>query len=309
MKETILAAQIRIKEYVHHTEVLTSTAINQYAGAELYFKCENFQKVGAFKARGAFNFLLQLPTSELAKGVCTHSSGNHAQALALAGKTLQVPAYIVMPSNAPKVKVAAVKEYGAIISFCEPTLEARESTLSQVQEQTGACFVPPYNHQWIIEGQATASLELLQSYPQLDIMIAPVGGGGLLSGTCLSAKYFSEAIVYGAEPEGADDAYRSITTGKRVESHSPKTIADGLLTTLGDQTFPIIKEHVQGILLVNDQEIIQAMKLIWERMKVLVEPSAAVPLAAVLRNPNLFEGKKIGIILSGGNVDLKKLPF
>ena len=278
-------------------------------GGHLFFKCENLQKVGAFKARGAFNFLLQLSHVDLANGVVTHSSGNHAQALALAAKTLGTKAYIVMPDNAPTIKVAAVKEYGAEITFCEPNLAAREKTMLEIQKNTKAIFVPPYNHKWIIEGQATSALELLKELQDLDIIIAPVGGGGLLSGTCLANYYFGKAQVFGAEPEGADDAFRSLKQNKRVEHHTPTTIADGLVTTLGPLTFEIMNQHVTDILTVNDHEIIHAMRVIWERMKIIVEPSSAVALAAVLKNPALFRNKKTGLILSGGNVDLNKLPF
>jgi threonine dehydratase len=284
--------------------------LDQLTGSNLFFKCENFQKVGAFKFRGALNAVLSTPDNLIKHGVATHSSGNHAQALALAARMKGVRAYIVMPENAPVVKKEAVAGYGAEIIECPPTLESRESTLKQVVLKTGAHFVHPYNDYRIIAGQATCALELLEEIEDLDFIVAPIGGGGLLSGTALSASFFSpRTIVYGAEPEGADDACRSLHSGKIIPSEKPCTIADGLLTSLGDKTFPVIREHVKDILTVKDQEIIQAMKWIWERIKIVVEPSAAVPLAMVMKHKDLFEGKRIGIILSGGNVDLKRLPF
>ena len=309
-KNDILSAAKRINPFIHRTPVLTSKSINRLLDCEIYFKCENFQKVGAFKYRGATNALQQLSNEELEKGVATHSSGNHAQALALAAKMRDSKAYIVMPSNAPKIKKEAVLEYGAKVIECEPTLQARESTLNKVIEDTDAHFVHPYNDYRIISGQATAAKELLEDNDGLDIVVAPVGGGGLLSGSSLSTRYFSpDTIVFGAEPKGANDAQKSLEKGEIIPSINPRTIADGLLTSLGDKTFPIIKEHVKKILTVEDYEIIEAMKLIWQRMKIIVEPSAAVPLAVVMYNAEIFKKKKIGIILSGGNVDLKKLPF
>ena len=309
-KNDILSAAKRINPFIHRTPVLTSKSINRLLDCEIYFKCENFQKVGAFKYRGATNALQQLSNEDLEKGVATHSSGNHAQALALAAKMRDSKAYIVMPSNAPKIKKEAVLEYGAKVIECEPTLQARESTLNKVIEDTDAHFVHPYNDYRIISGQATAAKELLEDNDGLDIVVAPVGGGGLLSGSSLSTRYFSpDTIVFGAEPKGANDAQKSLEKGEIIPSINPRTIADGLLTSLGDKTFPIIKEHVKKILTVEDYEIIEAMKLIWQRMKIIVEPSAAVPLAVVMYNAEIFKKKKIGIILSGGNVDLKKLPF
>jgi len=306
----ILDAAHRISAYVHHTPILTSSSINEILKSEIYFKCENLQKVGAFKYRGATNAVQQLTSTQLQHGVATHSSGNHAQALALAAKIKNAKAYIVMPNNAPKIKKEAVIGYGAEVIECEPTLEARESTLNQILEEKNAHFIHPYNDYRIVAGQATAAKELIEDTPELDYMIAPVGGGGLLSGTALSAHYFSPNIkVIGAEPTGADDAFRSLKAGKIIPSYKPQTIADGLLTSLGDRTFPIIQKFVEQILTVEDSMIIQAMKLIWQRMKIIVEPSAAVPLAVVMKNQPYFEKKKIGIILSGGNVDLDKLPF
>ena len=301
----IQQAHKRISSKTHRTPVLTSTLINEVAGAELFFKCENFQKVGAFKYRGATNALLSLPKEKLHKGVATHSSGNHAQALALAASELGIPSYIVMPNNSPKVKIAAVEGYGANITFCEPNLQARESTLERIVTETNAEFIHPYNREDIIAGQGTAALELLEDYPDLDIVMAPVGGGGLLSGTAIYSKGINPKLkVYAAEPTGADDAYRSMQSGSLEPSVNPNTICDGLLTSLGELNFGYIKQYVDDIFLVNDEQIIGAMKLIYERMKIVVEPSSATVLAAVLANLELFESKKVGLILSGGNVDM-----
>jgi threonine dehydratase len=274
-------------------------------GCELFFKCENFQKIGAFKIRGGMNASLLLPLSKLEKGLATHSSGNHAQAIALAAKLLNTNAYIVMPDNSPVVKVNAVKGYGANITFCEPTLQAREDTMEQVIKETGAEFIHPFNDERIIAGQATAAKELIDEVNGLDAIVAPVGGGGLLSGTSLSAKYFGKNIkVYAGEPKGAADAVLSFKSGKVESAPFIKTIADGLLTTLGDITLKIIRENVTDIFTVSEGEIINAMRLIYERMKIVIEPSSAVPLAAIIRNIEEFRGKRIGVIISGGNVDL-----
>lgn len=309
-KQDIIEASQRINSIAHRTPVLSSESLNKIADCALYFKCENFQKVGAFKFRGASNTINQLSKNQLNSGVATHSSGNHAQALALAAKMNKTPAYIVMPDNAPLSKKSAVIEYGANVIECEPTLEARESTLEKVVNKTGAYFIHPYNDERIIAGQATCAKELIEDTPGLDYIIAPVGGGGLLSGTALSTHHFaSEMKVLGAEPAGADDAFRSLQKGEIIPSINPKTIADGLLTSLGDKTFPIITKYVGEILTVEEDAIIKAMKLIWQRMKIIIEPSAAVPLAAVLKNKSLFKNSKVGIILSGGNVDFDKLPF
>ncbi len=308
--EQIEQAANRIAPHIHKTPILTSSAIDQMAGCAISFKGENFQKVGAFKARGATNAVLKLPDADRSSGVATHSSGNHAAALAKAAKQVGIPSYIVMPSSAPKVKVRAVEGYGGNIIFCEPTLDAREQTVHTVVQETGATFIPPYDHWDIIEGQATCGREFLENQPELDILLAPVGGGGLLAGTALSATYFSGKVrVFGAEPEGADDAYRSFKAGKRIPMVGPASIADGLLTSLGERNFAVIQRYVEDILLVSDEAIIEAMQIIYERLKTVVEPSCAVPLAAVLKHKELFEGKKVGIILSGGNVDLAKLPF
>jgi threonine dehydratase len=311
LQKNISDAHVRIQDFIHQTPVLQCGTLNALSGAHLFFKCENLQKVGAFKMRGAANAVLQLSEEEKAKGVATHSSGNHAQALALSARLAGIPAYIVMPRTAPSVKVAAVKGYGAEVIFCEPTLEARESTLAQVQERTGARFIPPYNHPHVILGQATAAKELFEQLDQpLDLLITPVGGGGLLSGSILAARAFSPSTeVWAGEPAGADDAYRSWQAGKHIPQTSPKSIADGLLTSLGELNYAIIREGVKEIVPVSEEEIITAMRLLWERMKLVVEPSGAVPLAAILKEKDRLQGKRIGIILSGGNVDLAKLPF
>ena len=309
-KEDILKAASRIKPFINRTPVLTSSTLNVMFNAFLHFKCENFQKVGAFKSRGAVNAVFSLDEVEVKNGVGTHSSGNHAQALARAAKIKGVPAYIVMPENAPKVKIDAVKSYGGIITFCKPTLQARQETLKEVIEKTGAVEIHPYDNYKIIEGQATCARELLEDAGELDVILCPVGGGGLLSGTALSANYFSKNTkVIACEPQGADDAFRSFKSGKIVPSINPDTIADGLLTSLGERNFPIIQKYVSDVVTVSDEAIIAAMRLIFERMKIVVEPSAAVPLAAILEGKVKVDNKKVGLILSGGNVDLKKLPF
>ena len=303
-------AYVRIESYIHFTPVLTCSAINKIAGAEIYFKCENFQKVGAFKFRGACNAVFSLDDETAAKGVGTHSSGNHAAALALAANLRGTHAYIVMPKNAPGIKKRAVGSYGGVITFCEPTLDSREKTLDKILEESGAVMIHPYNQKEIIAGQGTCALEFLQQQNDLDVIMAPVGGGGLLSGTSIAAKYLNPDIeVIGAEPEGADDASQSFLNKQRMPSINPNTIADGLLTSLGDLTFEAIMENVDNIMVTPDTSIIKAMRLIWERMKIIVEPSGAVPLAVVLDNKEKFSGKKVGVILSGGNVDLEKLPF
>jgi len=306
----IRAAHERISPFIRHTPILTSSAIDRMFNGSLFFKCENFQKVGAFKARGATNAVRSLPHEVLSKGVATHSSGNHAQALSWAAALAGAKAYIVMPSNSSPVKVAAVKGYGGRITFCEPTLEARETTLKRVLEETGAVEIHPYNDNRIIAGQATSALELLEEIPSLDLVIAPVGGGGLLSGTALSVHYFgSGARTLAAEPEQANDAFRSFAEGRFIPSVNPQTIADGLRTSLGTLTFPIIQKHVSSIVTVSEDSIVRAMKFIWERMKIIVETSSAVPFAAIMENRINIEGKRAGIIISGGNVDLNDLPW
>lgn len=308
--KTIEAAAARIKPYIHRTPVLTCQSINQMLGITVYFKCENFQKVGAFKSRGACNAVFSLDENAIARGVATHSSGNHAQALARAAHIRGCKAYIVMPETAARVKVEAVKGYGGEIFFCKPTLASREETLQEVIRQTGATEIHPYNDYRVIAGQATAARELLEETGPLDIIMTPVGGGGLLSGTALAIAYLSPSTkVIAAEPAHADDAFRSFTTRKLVPSLNPQTIADGLLTSLGSRTFPIILDHVHRIITVSEETIIQAMLLTWERMKIIIEPSSAVPLAALMENQDDFQGKSIGIIISGGNVSFDKLPW
>lgn len=309
-RQTIEQAHARISSIIHRTPVMTSRSLDAATGASLFFKCENLQRVGAFKMRGAANAVLSLSADERGNGVATHSSGNHAQALAATAQQVGIRAYIVMPENAPRVKLDAVRGYGADVTLCAATLQAREETLSRVVTQTGAAMVHPYNDYRVIAGQATAAKELLEDVADLDIIIAPVGGGGLLSGTALIIHYLAPHIdVVAAEPEGANDAWRSFTAGKIVPAEQPNTIADGLLATLGTKTFPIIKQHVQHIYTVSDTEIVNAMRLIWERMKIVVEPSAAVTLAVILKNMQRFRGRRVGNIVSGGNVDVTQLPF
>lgn len=306
----IQQAHERIKPFIHKTPILTSEQINHMTGANISVKCENFQKVGAFKARGAVNAVLSLSEKELSKGVCTHSSGNHAQALAYAATLKNIAAHIVMPNNAPLVKKNAVIGYGANVIECLPTLQAREATVQQVVDGKDCTLIHPYNDTRIIAGQATASKEMFEELgsDQLDYLLTPIGGGGLLSGTILSSKYLSPTTkVIGCEPEGADDAYQSFRQKKHLPSINPNTIADGLLTTVGEIPHSIISKHVHDILIVSDEEIIAAMTLTWERMKILIEPSSAVCLAVVMKNLNLFARKKVGIIISGGNVDVKAI--
>ena len=306
-KEAVELAAKTIEPYIHRTPVLTSKSINELTGIDFYFKCENFQKIGAFKIRGGMNATLSLSPEQLKNGIATHSSGNHAQALAYAAKTLGIQAFIVMPKSSPQVKVDAVRGYGAEVIICEPNQAAREAALDKVVAETGAEFIHPYDDYRVITGQATCVKELIEEVPTLDIVITPVGGGGLLSGTCLGAQFFKPGLkVYGGEPEGAADAILSIQSGKVEKAPFINTIADGLLTTLSEQTLGIIKEHVTDILLVSEEEIIAALRLIYERMKIIVEPSCVVPFAAAMRNAHLFKGKKVGIILTGGNVDLSK---
>lgn len=309
-KNVLVEAHERIKPYIHRTPVLTSHLIDEISGARLYFKCENFQKMGAFKMRGATNALLQLSKEQQQKGVVTHSSGNFAQAVSLAAKNLGIKAYIVMPSNAPQVKKDAVKGYGGNIIECEPTIEAREQTAKEIEIKEGATFIHPSNDIDVIVGQGTACKELLQDQPNLEYVFTPVGGGGLIAGTALAAHYFGKNCkAIGGEPSAADDAYRSLQSGTIETNETADTIADGLRTHLGDQNFPIIQKYVDRIIRVEEKEIVGAMRLIWERLKIIVEPSSAVALAAVLKEKDTFRNKKTGVILSGGNVDLNKLPF
>lgn len=309
--DDIRAAARRIAPYVHRTPVMSSRLINAAAGCDIHFKCENLQKVGAFKARGAHNAVLCLSPEQLARGVATHSSGNHAAALALAASHFGVPAYIVMPENAPASKVAAVRAYGGEITFCESTQAARESTLETLCADTGASFIPPYDHADVIAGQGTTALELAQQLdPAPDVLLTPVGGGGLLAGCAIASKaLLPDTAVIGAEPAGADDAMRSFNSGQWQPQPKPDTVADGLRTALGQLNFRLIRRHVDQILCADDSAIIHATRLVWTRMKLLVEPSAALGLAVVLSHPGRFAGKRVAIVFSGGNVDIDRLPW
>ena len=309
-KNELLKAKKRIAPYIHKTPILTSRLLNEIAQADLFFKCENFQKMGAFKMRGAANAVLQLTETQKEKGVLTHSSGNFAQALSLAAKNLGIKAYIVMPKNAPQVKKNAVLGYGGIIIESESTPIAREKMAEEVAKKTGATFIHPSNDVSVIIGQGTAVMELFEDQPDLQIVITPVGGGGLLGGTALAVHYFgNNCKTIAGEPLEANDAFRSLKSGKIEENKTVNTIADGLRTNLGSNNFPIIQKYVDQIICVEEVEIINAMKLIWERLKIVVEPSSAVAFAAVLKSKELVKNKKVGIILSGGNVDLTNLPF
>jgi threonine dehydratase len=310
--EDIELAAKRIDNYVHHTPILTCRTIDEMADAKIFFKCENFQKVGAFKFRGACNAVFSLCEEEAQRGVATHSSGNHASALALAANIRQIDAHVVMPSNTVSIKRKAVDGYGARIILCDPSLQSREHTLAGVLAQTNAIEIHPYNNPLVIAGQGTATLELLGEVPDLDMILAPVGGGGLLSGTAIAAAAMSpHSRIFGVEPKNANDAYCSFYSGRFVPSVNPQTIADGLLTSLGAMSFAIIQKYVHDIVTVEESEIISAMRIVWERMKIIIEPSSAVPVAVLLRNRNRIhtKGQRIGIILSGGNVDLACLPW
>ena len=306
--EDIKCAHSRIRAFVHKTPILESEFLNNLSGAELFFKCENLQKTGAFKARGATNAVLSIPKDKICNGVATHSSGNHGAALAWAANLRNLVAHIVVPMNTNQVKRDAILNYGGKITECNANLRSREETLHQLVKHTGAYFVPPYDDEEVISGQGTTALEILEQVEDADIAIIPVGGGGLLSG-CLLGFSGSPVVTYGVEPEGADDAYRSLHSGKRVIDHSPDTICDGLRTTLGRRNFPIIRDFVKDILLVSDKEVVDAMYLLWTRLEIIVEPSCATPLAGLLRNKSLFSGKRVVIVLTGGNVDLTDLPF
>lgn len=297
-------------DHIHHTPVLTSRLLDELSGAFLFFKCENFQKAGAFKIRGALSALLSLTEEQRARGVVTHSSGNFAQALSLAARLTGTTAHIVMPSTAPRVKQEAVAGYGGKITLCEPTMTAREAAAGQIRSETGAVLIHPSNDRDVIMGNATAAMELFRDLPGLDALFVPVGGGGLIAGSALAAQAFSPGcVVYGGEPSGADDAYRSLKSGRIEFNENPVTVADGLKTHLGDINFPIIQEGVREIFRVSEDQILQALKLIWERLKVVAEPSGAVALAAMLANKETFQGRRVGIMISGGNVDLENLPF
>lgn len=308
----VRAARERIRPHVHVTPVMTSATLDRRSGRRLFFKCENLQKGGAFKARGATNAVLSLDDAQAARGVVTHSSGNHAQALAIAAKIRGVPAYIVMPKDAPRPKRAAVEGYGATVHLCEPTLKAREETAARVVQETGGVLVPPYDHPDVIAGQGTIALELLEQIEDLDAVIAPVGGGGMITGLALALRELAPRVrVFAAEPSGADDALRSKASGERVLSHEPHTIADGLKTTLGALTWPVVRDLVEEVLVVEDVATIAAMRLVFERMKLVIEPSSAVPVAAVLTQRfRALEGlERVAVVLSGGNVDLDALPW
>lgn len=306
----IRAAAARIAALAHRTPVMTSRTFDERFGAGLFFKCENLQRVGAFKFRGAANAVFSLTDAEAARGVATHSSGNHAQALALAARLRGIPAHIVMPGNSPAVKVEAVRGYGGRVVFCEPTQAARERTLAAVVAETGACFVHPYDDPRVVAGQATCALELLEQAGPLDAILVPIGGGGLASGTLLACGFTAPSTaVTAVEPKGADDAFRSVRDGRIHPSTDPRTIADGLRTSLGELTFPIVKALVRAVVTVGEESIVAAMRLVWERMKIVIEPSAAVPVAALLEGSVPVRGQRVGIILSGGNVDLGSLPW
>lgn len=299
-----------IIHYIHHTPVLTSSGINKITGGSLYFKCENFQKVGAFKFRGACNAVFSLSKEEVVRGVATHSSGNHAAALALAAHIRGIRAHIVMPWTSPEVKKKAVAGYGADITYCEPTLQARETALEEVIKNTGAIEIHPYNNYNVIAGQGTAAKELIEDEGKFDLIMAPVGGGGLLSGTAISVRHLLPSCkVIAAEPAGADDAFRSFQAKHFIPSDNPATIADGLLTSLGERNLAIILDKVDDIVTVSENGIKEAMRLIWERMKIIIEPSSAVPLAAILEGKVDVKDRRTGIIISGGNLDLSNLPF
>lgn len=308
-KQDVVDARELIAPYIHNTPIHSSTSINEIYGLELYLKCENFQKMGAFKMRGAAHAILKLSDEARAKGVTTHSSGNFAQALSLAAKSLGVKATIIMPTSAPKIKKNAVLGYGATVVDCAPTLQAREEAADKFVKETGATFIHPSNDMNVILGNSSAALELIDKKTDLDAVFTPIGGGGLIAGTCLACHYFGEIPVYGGEPSGADDAYHSLKAGRIIPPENPQTIADGLRTQLGDQNFPILQKHLKEVFLVEEEEIVEYMRLIWERMKIIIEPSSAVAVAAVLKNKERFKGQKVGVIISGGNVDLNALPF
>ena len=309
-KQDLINSHNRIKPFIHDTPVLTSNYVNEITGGEVYFKCENFQKMGAFKMRGAANAILKLSDEQKNNGVVTHSSGNHAQAISLAAKKIGIKAYIVMPSNAPKIKKDAVKGYGGELIECEPNLESRDAAAKDLVDSKRATFIHPSNNLDVIIGQGTASKELIEQYGSFDHILVPIGGGGLIAGSALAAKYFGDnCSVIGTEPFEVDDAYRSLITGKIETNITTNTIADGLRTQLGDKNFPIILNEVKEIIRITEDEIIDSMKLIWQRLKIICEPSCSLPLAGVLKNKDEFKGKKIGIVITGGNIDLDNLPY
>jgi threonine dehydratase/serine racemase len=311
--QAVRAAAQRLEGLAHRTPVMTCATLDRLAGRALFFKCENFQKVGAFKFRGAGNAVMKLTAAAAARGVVTHSSGNHAQALALAAKLRGIPAHIVMPCNASPVKRCAVEEYGGRVIECAPTLPAREATAAAVLAETGGTLIPPYDHPDVIAGQGTVALEILEEVPGLEALVAPVGGGGLMAGVCVAAKGLDPALrIFAAEPQGADDAARSKAAGVLIPQTAPRTIADGLLTSLGERTWPIIRDQVERVITVEEEEIVKAMRLVWERAKLVIEPSAAVAVAAAVLAEEFrrLEGvQRVGIVLSGGNANLDQLPW
>ncbi|HXS29070.1 MAG TPA: pyridoxal-phosphate dependent enzyme [Steroidobacteraceae bacterium] len=308
--EDIRAAHARIRPYIHRTPIMTSASLDELAGARLFFKCENFQKIGAFKARGAHNAIFSLTDAEAARGVVTHSSGNHGAAVALAARNRGIPAYVVIPRNAAEVKKASVARLGAAVTLCEPTLESREGEARRITAETGASFVHPYDDLRVIAGQGTSALEMLEDQPQLETLICPVGGGGQLAGIAVAAKALRPGIlVAGAEPAQADDASRSLRAGRIVPAGNPQTIADGLRSSLGETSFALLRANADEILTASEDAIIEAMRLAFERLKIVIEPSAAVALAVLLGGASPFKGRRIGVVLSGGNVDLDRLPW
>ncbi len=308
--QDVLAAHDRIAPYIHRTPVLTSSYLNDLTGAELFFKCENFQKAGAFKARGASNAVFGLSDEQAAKGVATHSSGNHGLSLSYAAGRRGIPCTVVMPRTAPQAKKDAVKGYGGRIVECDPSTSSREAVFAEVLAETGAEFVHPYNDPRVIAGQATCSRELGEQVEGLNAVIAPIGGGGMISGTCLTLSTVAPHVkVYAAEPKQADDAARSFRAGHIIADDAPETVADGLKVPLKELTWHFVQKHVTDILTAEEGEIVDAMKTIWKRMKIVMEPSSAVPLATILKNPDTFRGKRVGVIITGGNVDLDKLPW
>lgn len=308
--DDVVAAHDRIRPYIHRTPVLTSSYFNELTGAELFFKCENFQKAGAFKVRGACNAVFGLSEEQARLGVCTHSSGNHALSLSYAAGRRGIPCNVVMPRTAPDAKKDAVRGYGGVITECEPSTSSREEVFARVQTATGGEFVHPYNDPRVVAGQATCSRELLEQVDNLDAVIAPIGGGGMVSGTCLTMSSIAPGVdVYAAEPKNADDAFRSFKSGHIIADDAPETVADGLKVPLKDLTWHFVKNHVTDIFTATEDEIVEAMKLTWKRMKIVMEPSCAVPLATILKNKDVFRGRRIGVIITGGNVDLDKLPW
>jgi threonine dehydratase len=308
--DDVVAAHERVAPYVHRTPVLTSSYLDALTGAELFFKCENLQKAGAFKVRGASNAVFGLDESSAAKGVATHSSGNHALSLSYAAGRRGIPCHVVMPRTAPQAKKDAVRGYGGMITECEPSTSSREQVFAQVQAETGADFVHPYNDPRVIAGQATCSRELLEQVQGLDAVVAPIGGGGMVSGTCLTLSNLApDVAIYAAEPERADDAYRSFKAGHIIADDAPQTVADGLKVPLKELTWHFVSRYVTDIFTASEEDIVAAMRLIWQRMKIVMEPSSAVPLATILKNQHVFAGKRVGVIITGGNVDLDKLPW